>query len=313
MAASGARQGQVRLRAYPDHLLNFYVQYSSTGEREMIIEIPDASVPPFDLPAFRNIGIAKLGIAGGLRISMVLLEPDLARNFAVMCYDLAERSKGQATVAGAVSVLLRVLESWAELFKRRADDGLTKEETLGLIGELLVLEDLMNDGRTSPEVIVRGWRGPDGDARDIGFNGARIEVKTQRSTSATALRISSLEQLNDRGDKVFIVVRRVSPSDEGRSLAELVESVTRRMTAAPLAALEFDRKIALSGLDSGSPLSQERYAADERLVYTVSSDFPRLITANVPIGVIAAQYELGGPALEAFRSAWDDLEESVHG
>lgn len=307
IAVSGDGHAAGRFRVYPDHPLNFYVQFSLGGLREVVIEVLGENLPDFDLPAFRNIDVIKVPVAGGIRIGMTLLDGDLARNFSLMCYDLAERSRSADSVDAAVGILLRALINWAELFKRRADHSLTREEVLGLIGELLVIEALLDQTNVNPDALVQGWRGPDGDARDIGVNGARIEVKAQRSTSALKLQISSLNQLDDRGEHVFVILIRLTPSEHGRSLVQLVQEIQRRLRGKPLAQLEFERKVELSGMSADSDLSNESYSDDDRLVYAVTNEFPRLIPGNVPPGVAAAQYEIAGPPLDACRTTWDVL------
>lgn len=311
IASSGHSAG--RFRVYPDHLLNFYVQYSLAGCREFVIELLGEDLPVFELPAFRNIDLVQLNITGGVRIGMTLLEGDLSRNFSLMCYDLAERSKMAASVGAAAAILLNALKHWAELFKKKAHEGLTREEVLGLTGELIILESLLRESSLGSDALIQGWRGPDGDARDIGVNGARIEVKAQRSTSALKLRISSLDQLDDRGDQVFVVLIRLSPSETGRSLVVIVEEIRSLIEGQPFATLEFERKIALSGMSVESELSQEGYAIDDRLVYSVTENFPRLTPDNVPQGVTAAQYEVAGPPLAACLSGWDLLIGAVDG
>ena len=250
VASDGHAAG--RFRVYPDHLLDFYVQYSLAGQRELVIEIVGVDLQAFELPAFRNIDLIKVPIAAGVRIGMTLLDEDLAKNFSVMCYDLAERSRAAKAVEAATRILLRALGNWAELFKKRDLEGLTREQVIGLIGELLVLEALLAESRVNPDALIQGWGGPDGDARDIGINGARIEVKTQRSTTSMKLRISSLAQLDERGDRVFVVLNRLSPADSGRSLLEIVQALQTRLEVFPLAGLEFDRKVALSGMSPDS-------------------------------------------------------------
>jgi hypothetical protein len=313
VTAAGSGHSAARFRVYPDHLLNFYVQYSLAGCRELVIEVFGEDLPPFDLPAFRNIDVVRVDIAGGVRLGMTLLHEDLAKNFALMCYDLAARSGVAASVDAATAILMKALTNWAELFKRRASDGPTREEVLGLMGELLVLKSLLVESDVNPEALILGWRGPHGDTRDIGVNGARIEVKAQRSTSALKLRISSLTQLDDCGDRVFVALMRLSPSETGESLLECVESLTHLLAASPYAALEFERKIALSGVSGESELCHEKLALDERLAYAVTASFPRLTPANVPQGISAVQYEVAGPALNACRAHWDVLIGAVDG
>jgi len=116
-----------------------------------------------------------------------------------MCYDIAERSKRGETVEAAAVIAIACLRDWADLLKRRGSQGLNRNEAIGLWGELRTLDALLESTKQNELQIVQGWRGPDGDQRDIGFNNTRIEVKTQLSTKSIGLKISSLDQLDDRG------------------------------------------------------------------------------------------------------------------
>jgi len=311
IAHSGHAAG--RFRVYPDHQLNFYVQYSLAGLREVAIEVLGANLPNFELPAFENIQVASLQITGGVRIGLTLMESELARNFSVMCYDLAERSKAARSPEAAAGILLRTLDSWAELFRRRGHEGLTREEVLGLVGELLTIEALLNDSSLDPEALILGWGGPNGDARDIGVNGARVEIKAQRSTGALKLRISSLAQLDDRGDRVFVLLWRLSHSETGRSLMDVVRAIQARLELRPLASAEFERKITLSSMSADSDFSNEPYSVDDRIAYAVATVFPKLVPCNVPAGITAAQYDIAGPELETHRTTWDSLLGAING
>lgn len=313
VAISESGHAAGRFRVYPDHLLNFYVQYSLAGLREIVIEIIADDLPAFALPVFRNIDLVKIPIAGGIRLGMTLLDGDLTRNFSVMCYDLAERASGARSVQAATDILLRALGGWAELFKKRGHEGLTREEVLGLVGELLMIETLLTESDINPDALIQGWRGPDGDARDIGVNGARIEVKAQRSTSSLRIRVSSINQLDDRGDRVFVVLMRLSPSEAGQSLVELMNVLLNRLEGRPLATLEFERKVVLSGISIDSELSHEKYSLDERLIYAVTDAFPRLIPSNVPLGITAVQYEVSGQPLDGCRTTWEQLLRAING
>ena len=302
-----------RYRVCPDHPLDFHVQYSLAGLRDLVIELVADGLPDFELPAFRNIDVVKLPSAGGIRIGMTLKDGDLSRSFSVMCWDLAERSRVGEDVIQAAGILLSALENWSELFRELPNQGLTREEVRGLIGELQVLETLFDEEGLSADVLVHGWGGPDREARDIGVNGTRIEVKAQRSTMATRLRISSLEQLDDRGARVFVVLLRLTPTEEGRSLEDLIADLRLRLSGSPLAALEFERKLMQAGMSVESPYARETWSEDERLVYRVDERFPRLVPSGVPAGIQAVRYEVAGPALDACQSDWQALSKAIHG
>lgn len=301
-----------RLRVYPDHLLDFFLDFSLSGRREVIIEAKGVDYDLTSLPSFENLEVVYAKFPNGVRIGLTLTFDQLIKSFAVMCFDLAERSKGAESIGSALGIVIECLRNWAELFKRRGNIGLTRNEAIGLWGELTVLEKLLAETSENEVLIVQGWRGPNNDQRDIGFNGNRIEVKTQLSTQAICLRISSIDQLDERGDRIKVALNRISPSESGLSLADMVQRLSHRLQREDLALSEFERKMELSGYMPDFAVSKERFGLDERILYTVSDDFPRLIPGNVPSGIKAVQYEISGPALSHFRIEWKDLMESLN-
>jgi hypothetical protein len=77
-----------------------------------------------------------------------------------------------------------------------------------------------------------------------------------------------------------------------------------------LAQAEFDRKIMLAEFDSSLEVCKELFGLDERLIYEVRNDFPRLISKNVPYGVKNATYEISGAAITEYQITWLELVES---
>jgi hypothetical protein len=301
-----------RLRVYPDHLLDFFLDFSLSGRREVIIEAKGVDYDLTDLPSFENLEVAYTKFPNGVRIGLTLTFDQLIKSFAVMCFDLAERSKSAESINSALGIVIECLRNWAELFKRRGNIGLTRNEAIGLLGELTVLEKLLADMSGNEVLIIQGWRGPNNDQRDIGFNSTRIEVKTQLSTQAICLRISSIDQLDERGDRIKVALNRISPSDSGLSLADMVQRLSHLLQRENLALSEFERKMELSGYMPDFAVSKEKFGLDEQILYTVSDDFPRLIPGNVPLGIKAVQYEISGPVLSHFRIEWKDLMESLN-
>lgn len=300
-----------RYRVYPDHPLSFFLEFSPAGRREVIIEVPQTSSNYHDLPPFENIELFQTPIQGGLRIMLILSDDKLINSFSVMCYDLAIRSQTATGPAAALAIVLRTLKNWSDLLKWRAADGLTYSQAIGLLGELMVVESFLIENVTDPVTLIRGWRGPDGDARDIGFNGSRIEVKTRHATRSVALKISSLNQLDDCGDHVHVILNRVSPADLGVSLTILVARISDYLLSHAAAAAEFERKLELAGFNGESAISKRAFTLDERLVFDVKSDFPRLIPSNVPLGIVAASYEISGPILDKYKTTWESMVRGI--
>ena len=301
-----------RLRVYPDHLLDFFISFSLSDHREMVIEAKGTTNDFGELPTFENLNVDLKETSTGLSIGIVLTDHELAKSFSVMCYDIAERSKRGETVEAAAVIAFACLRDWADLLKRRGRQGLNRNEAIGLWGELSTLDALLGSTKEIELQIVQGWRGPDGDQRDIGFNNTRIEVKTQLSTKSIGLKISSLDQLDDRGDHLNVVLHRISPSEAGISVAGLIESVRVRLRVARLAQSEFERKVMLAAFDSNNECCNENFGLDERIIYDIADSFPRLIPSNVPTGIKSAEYEITGTAITGFQIAWKHLLEKIN-
>jgi len=228
-----------------------------------------------------------------------------------MCFDIAERSKSGKNLEESFVIALECLRDWSELLKRRGRVGLTRNEVIGLWGELHTLESILQANIAPDELIVQGWRGPNGDQRDIGFNKTRIEVKTQLATKAISLRITSLDQLDDGGNNLKITLNRITPSDKGLSVIDLAQRLFQRFESNRLAHAEFERKIVLAGLSEDQEVCKEKFDLDERLIYEVSENFPKLTLSNVSAGIISAEYVISGAAISSFQIDWSKLVENL--
>lgn len=301
-----------RLRVYPDHKLDFFVDYSLGGNKQLIIEAKGILYKFPDLPFFQNLEVFFDVYVSGSRICLTLTDEHLYKSFSVMCFDIAERTKHGKTLEDAFAIANDCLQDWSNLFKRKGKDGLSRNEVIGLWGELTSLETLVDGHVARDELIVQGWRGPNGDQRDIGFNKSRIEVKTQLATKGINLRISSLDQLDDNGDKLKIFLNRITPSDRGISVSDLVTKLLSVFSRSSIAYSELERKLMLAGYDDELDIFDEKFEMDERIIYEVASDFPKLTQSTVPIGIKAAEYEISGAAIANFQITWDQFLESIN-
>jgi Putative PD-(D/E)XK family member, (DUF4420) len=305
LSVSGHSGG--RLRVYPDHILDFFINYSLGGNRELVIEVNGGLLEFNDLPSFENLELTTKSIPSGICIGLTLIDSELIKSFSVMCFDIAERSRHGDTVEAAALIAIQCLRDWAALLKRRGRTGLNRNEIMGLWGELSSIDALLTERPENAYQIVHGWRGPNGDQRDIGFNGNRIEIKTQLSTRSIGLRITSLDQLDERGDHLMIILNRISPSEKGLSLAGLIQAIEQRLVVNRMAQSEFERKIELAEYDPNLEACSELFALDERINFLVRKDFPRLTPSNVPNGIKSAEYEISGAAIANFQITWDEL------
>ena len=300
-----------RLRVYPDHKLDFFIDFALNGNRQLIVEVKDIVFNFPELPFFENLEVIFTQTSYGARIGITLTDELLFKSFTVMCFDIAERSKGGKTLEKSFMIAIDCLRDWSELFKRKGKIGLTRNEVIGLWGELYTLESILQSNIANDALIVQGWRGPNGDQRDIGFNKNRVEIKSQLSTQTISLRITSLDQLDDGGNNLKLVLNRISPSDKGFSVVELTQRLFERFESNGIAHPEFERKIVLAGYSEDLEVCNEKFDLDERLIYEVSENFPKLTLSNVQVGINAAEYVISGAAITSFQINWDKLMETL--
>lgn len=302
-----------RFRVCPDHLLDLFISFSFSGEREFTLEFSKANFDVDELPEFENI-VAKLEDNTFLhRLTLRLTNSKLTDLFSVICSDLAEASSVAQTAEGAIHIFAVRLNRWAELLRRRRAYELSFKERLGLLGELSMLIWIIDKCDVDAPLAIRGWRGPEGDTNDIGLNNVRIEVKAQLSTQCQSLKISSLDQLDWDGRNLFITVNRFSPSSEGLSLASLSSAISTRLATCNYSFIEFQRKLIIAGYDPDASYSSEAFELEGVSIYRVDCNFPRLVPSNVSPGIIKARYDIECESINDFLIASSELEALING
>ncbi len=306
-------RGAGRFRVCPDHHLDLFIGYTSAGEREFTLESSVAALDEAVLPEFENISVTQQESSGVRSLTLCLTDHQLKDLFSIICCDLAEASSRAETPAGAAGVFGVRLGRWADLLRRGLSRQMSFKERLGLMGELCMVLWVIDNCEVEPVVAVRGWRGPDGDTNDIGLNHVRIEVKSQLSTQAGLIRISSLDQLDSDGRELSIALHRFVAAGSGISLKSLVDEIVFRLAGNYAGLMEFQRKLLLLGYQQGAAYVDETFNLDSTRFYRVGEGFPRLVPSAVPEGVVRAQYDIACDVIDEYRIEQMELEALVHG
>ncbi|MBF4513628.1 PD-(D/E)XK motif protein [Plantibacter sp. VKM Ac-2885] len=188
------------------------------------------------------------------------------------------------------------LERWRTLFQILARRTMSREQLLGLAGELAMLRLLLE---RRPE-LVRAWRGPFGAPHDFVLEGGCFEVKSTTLDSKTVT-IHGLEQLEPYPDRpLFLVVSVFEEVDFGPTMSELVDAV--RDLACDRVAI--DEALRQAGWSSSAP--DLKFLARGTFVVRVSDLTPRLRPATsggVPVGVVHADYKVDVERLESMSES----------
>lgn len=188
--------------------------------------------------------------------------------------------------------LLGRVRGWQE-FMRRGTEGLSAEAELGLVGELHVLRDLLDEGMPL-FTAVEGWKGPLDGLHDFRLGSGAIEVKSTLAAEGFPIRIASLDQLDDaQCSPLHLCALRFAQDDAGVSLPDLVTQMRERLEHDSAALGMFERGLGHVGyLDMHADSYTRRFSVVEARLHLVNGDFPRLTPCGVPPAVRRASYDL---------------------
>ena len=189
-------------------------------------------------------------------------------------------------------VLLGRVGAWQE-FMRKGSPMPGPEAEIGLTGELLLLQALLDAG-LSPTAVVEAWVGPLDGVQDFQLGTGAIEVKSTLSTTGFPARIGSLDQLDDSiRQPLFVVAMRLRQADSGRRLPEVVAAIRDALKDHPEAVRIFgDRLVATGYFDTHAAEYVRQFIILEVRVMMVQDGFPRLTFGTVPSGITRAMYDI---------------------
>lgn len=189
-------------------------------------------------------------------------------------------------------VFLGRIRAWQE-FMKNGQNGLSPEAELGLVGELLCLETLLDEG-LPVHLVVESWKGPFDGIQDFEIGNGAIEVKSTLSIDSFSASILSLEQLDDSTrHPLFIYGCRFIFGLDGLSLSQRVLALRNRISSDRVALSIFNNGLLHVGyFDMHSDLYTRKFTLSNCYIILVDNSFPRLTLGNVPSGVRRARYEI---------------------
>lgn len=194
---------------------------------------------------------------------------------------------------------------WAEFFEDQRSSKLTLEKIKGLVGELFVLNELLN--LTEPQNInmtLKSWKGPYDNSNDFVFDDKNIEVKTKEN-SQQLVKISSEFQLEDefgKGLELIIVSVKIDLM-LGVSINDLLSQAvtTIRYKMGDLTILyNAINQIGLT-IESSKEYNNHRFVIIKLSTYNCAiPSFPKLSFSNIPQEITNLNYNLRTSTLNDF-------------
>jgi hypothetical protein len=229
------------------------------------------------------------------------MHADLTRLFTGFADSVAAAvATGTTKPEGAIR---NQVEAWRRLFAPSRTNAMSDRELLGLVAELLFLEQEAMP-TYGVEGAVAAWLGPLRGLHDFVFTERGVEVKAH-SLSDPEIWINSIEQLTTMRDPLYLWVQPMSlepaSSVAGEPIAEIVARARRAADCNPHVRVALERRLVAAGWGDRDAESQRRFTTQPPSCFAISDEFPRLDRKLVPLAINKARYTVQVSGLAPFR------------
>lgn len=183
------------LAIYTTHFQEWFLGWTEDGNKELIL-LTHSSAKISDNFSSRYILITeRKAKTGKFFLSFVLMDESVYEVYLKLCEDLIEQLKEIKDTSIALKVVLERFRLWQKMLeKKKVSDSVYK----GLLGELIMLQNLIEEGN-KPVDVINAWTGPEFTEQDFVFPSKWYEVKAVTS-GAMIVTINSAGQLDHPGE-----------------------------------------------------------------------------------------------------------------
>jgi hypothetical protein len=208
-----------------------------------------------------------------------------------------------------LEAIKNLLEKWKTMLSLDTEKDLSLNSVIGLFGELLLLDYLVNERKIA---TIDNWVGPNGNRHDFEFLKHSIEVKSTTVKNGNEIHVSGVTQLEPyQGKAVNILQIKLELEPNGISLPQLIKKI---VTANVINLEKFKEKLLKLGYKNEKEhlYSELCFQPIEFQIIPVDSKFPR-ITAKSLLAIDPAarikdiDYVVNVAGLEAQRHSQINL------
>lgn len=298
--------GEVIIRTRIDeipHLNCFAATNHITGQHLYIMSVSkNVAIPELKNYRFKGVEIYTLLVEDKIELYIYLLDNELKDIFSLFIQNILEDIEPSVTENEAITTTLNVVSKWKKLFDKINFNGLSLEQQKGLIGELLFLNYLLNDEKISANA-VNAWTGAEMEfqAKDFTLGAVGIEIKFT-SSKQPRIKVSNERQLDaeNLSDLFLVLYSTEAVKDNGFSLNSLIAQ-TRKVISTDEERSIFNAKLQLNGyFDEDSEHYGRMYSLKKTFGFAVTSDFPKIVKNQLPLGIYDTSYSIEISAVESF-------------
>ena len=195
-----------------------------------------------------------------------------------------------------LSAIIMRINAWDNFFEKGKLDVLTKDELLGLWGELIFIESILSARPSSSGKCISAWQNVSGTDKDFRFhNQCSIEIKSTTKRSRISFKISSESQLTsfESGDLYLIGYVFSADAASTRKFAEVVMSCRELLSGSSMLHLFNSMLLRMGYLDEHSIYYEDfSYGVHKTFVFKLDDEFPVISKNNIPNAISNVSYEL---------------------
>lgn len=293
------------LRLDIHHPLKLFWGLDEQSKRLFIIDAAYEALPrPKEIPHLTGIEIWTTTHDERGKIVFRLKDTANGELFHSLCLDLINVSERAETEEIAVQKIMRRLARWQEFLRTERTGILTKQEILGLIGELLFLKETLAP-RFGWDAAVEFWKGPEGAPQDFAVHETAVEIKCQGGASKRSVQINSVDQLCPQLPQGYLVVQTIATSAHqtkgAMTLNSLIQEIRNVLKEFTHEALErFEGLILQAGYIANEHYDSFTFKLVDSTAFRLSPGFPRISPENIPHGITDVSYQLNLDACAPF-------------
>jgi hypothetical protein len=284
-----------------EHPLEVYVGASDAGLARVQLR---TFVKP-TLPVLADVVLVDRDLLGQTWVlTLTLQDPRFREVFIRLASHLVTLSRTARTEVEGLKIVDQVIDEWRRLMTPRPTSRLSLEALRGLVGELWYLLHRHAPGERTFAQGLDGWLGPLGEPQDFWSSGSGLHEVKSVGPSATAVKISSAEQLDP--PELHLTVLELPQVSEGEvggmTLVGLVAEVADRLAAEDHTPDDLKMRLKRLGVDTADAWYGEQwFRVDSVAKFEVSEGFPRIRARDLSGGVGRVRYQIARAALEPFK------------
>lgn len=307
----------IKTRIDEIHHLNCFVATNHiTGQHLYIMDVTkNVTIPELKNYRFKGVEIYTLPneAENTTELYIYLLDNELKDIFSLFIQNILEDIEKSVTESEAIKKTLNIVSKWKKLFDKINFNCLSLEQQKGLIGELLFLNTLLNNEKTSPNAI-NTWTGAEQDfqAKDFTLGSVGVEVKFTASKQPR-IKVSNERQLDAENlSELFLILYSTEAvKDNGISLNSIVEQTRQKISTEDERSI-FNAKLQLNGyFDDDKEHYGRMYSLKRTFVFNVTDEFPKIVKGQLPLGIYDTSYSIEISAVENFIVEPENIFEKI--